>query len=179
MHALEQVAGEHVQQDAGPQGAKSCRTSLPGRALPCKSSLTKPLVKAYSVRLGWLLGKTRCSEPLTRRAKMALHDRIALQAGALGIRAELNAAEVFADYAGGLRRRLFRQKNELLAKKGLRSKGIIEGVYRKQFPHVPRVALPPFQFPHETSCQADHKRPPVSGVLLGVMEGHCKVCEFC
>jgi len=31
---------------------------------------------------------------------MALHDRIARQAGALGVQTELNAAEVFADYAG-------------------------------------------------------------------------------
>ena len=74
---------------------------------PCKSSLTKPLVKAYSVRLGWLRARRVCSEPLTRRAKMALHDRIALQAGSIGIRAELNAAEVYADYAGGLLKRSF------------------------------------------------------------------------
>jgi len=39
---------------------------------------------------------------------MALHDRIALQAGSIGNRAELNAAEVFADYVGGLRKRLLR-----------------------------------------------------------------------
>ncbi|MGB7593620.1 MAG: hypothetical protein WCD04_21530 [Terriglobia bacterium] len=110
---------------------------------------------------------------------MALHDRIALQAGAIGIRSELNAAEVFADYAGGLRQRLSRQESELLVQEELRSKGIPEGVYRKQFPHVPRAALPPSQFPYETSCQADHKRPSVSGVFLGVMEGHCKACEFC
>jgi hypothetical protein len=110
---------------------------------------------------------------------MALHDRIALQAGAIGIQTELNAAEVYADYAGGLRQRLLRQKSELLAKEELRSKGIPEGAYRKQFPHVPRVALPPSQFSHETSCQADHNRPSVSGVFLGVMEGHCKACEFC
>ena len=61
MHALEQGAGERIQQDAG---AKPCRTSLLGRAfpcksIPCKSSLTKPRVKTYSVRLGWLLGKAR------------------------------------------------------------------------------------------------------------------------
>ena len=110
---------------------------------------------------------------------MALHDRIALQAGSIGNRAELNAAEVFADYVGGLRKRLLRQESELLAKEEMRSKGIPEGVYRKQFPHVPRAALPPSQFPHETSCQADHKRPSVSGVFLGVIEGDCKVCEFC
>jgi hypothetical protein len=110
---------------------------------------------------------------------MALQDRIALQAGALGIRTGLNAAEVLADYAGGLRQRRLRQESELLAKEELRSKGVPEGVYRKQFPHVPRAALPPSQFPHETSCQADHKRPSVSGVFLGVMEGHCKACEFC
>ena len=88
---------------------------------------------------------------------MALHDRIVLQAGAIGIRSELNAAEVFADYAGGLRQRLSRQESELLVQEELRSKGIPEGVYRKQFPHVPRAALSPSQFPHETSCQADHK----------------------
>jgi hypothetical protein len=110
---------------------------------------------------------------------MALHDRIAVQAGAIGIRAELNAAEVYADYAGGLRNRLLRQKSELLAKEELRPKGIPEGVYRKQFPPVPRVALPPSQFPHETSCKTDHKRPFVGGVLLAVIEGHCKACEFC
>jgi hypothetical protein len=52
-------------------------------------------------------------------------------------------------------------------------------VYRKQFPPVPRVALPPSQFPHETSCKTDHKRPFVGGVLLAVIEGHCKACEFC
>jgi len=109
---------------------------------------------------------------------MALHDRIALQAGSIGIRTELNAAEVYAGYSGGLRQRLLRQESELLAKEELRSKGIPEGVYRKQFPPVPRVALPPSQFPHETSCQADHKRPSVSGVFLGVIEGHCKACEF-
>lgn len=85
---------------------------------------------------------------------MALHERIVLQAGSIGIRAELNAAEVYADYAGGLRKRLFRLKSELLAKEELRSKGIPEGAYRKQFPHVPRVALPASQFPHKTSCQA-------------------------
>ena len=110
---------------------------------------------------------------------MALHDRIALQAGALGIRTELNAAEVYAGYSGGLRKRLLRQESELLAKEELRSKGIPEGVYRKQFPHGPRAALPPFQFPHETSCQADRKRPSVSGVFLGLMGGHSKACEFC
>jgi hypothetical protein len=109
---------------------------------------------------------------------MALHDRIALQVGAIGIRTELNAGEAYADYAGGLRKRLLRQKSELLAKEELRPKGIPEGVCRKQFPHVPRVALPPSQFPHETSCKTDHKRPSVSGVLLGVIEGHCKACEF-
>ena len=85
---------------------------------------------------------------------MALHDRIALQAGAIGIRTELNAAQVYADYSGGLRKRLLRQKSELLAKEELRSKGIPEGVYRKQFPHVPRVALPASQFPRKTSCKA-------------------------
>ncbi|MGA2608393.1 MAG: hypothetical protein ABSH01_13180 [Terriglobia bacterium] len=110
---------------------------------------------------------------------MAPHERIALRVGSIGIRAELNAAEVYADHAGGLRQRLFRQKSELLAKEELRSKGIPEGAYRKQFPYVPRVALPPSQFPHETSCQADHKRPSVSGVFFSVIEGHCKACEFC
>jgi len=85
---------------------------------------------------------------------MALHDRIALRVGSIGFRAELNAAEVYADYAGGLRQRLLRQESELLAKEELRSKGIPEGVYRKQFPHVPRVALPASQFPHKTSCKA-------------------------
>ena len=109
---------------------------------------------------------------------MALHERIALQAGSIGIRAELKAAEVYADYARRLRKRLLRQKSELLAKEELQSKGIPERVYRKQFPHVPRVAFPPSQFPHETSCQADHKRPSVSGVFLGVIEGHCKAREF-
>ena len=48
---------------------------------------------------------------------MALHDRIALQAGAIGIRTELSAAEVYADNAGQLRKRLLRQKRELLAKR--------------------------------------------------------------
>jgi hypothetical protein len=110
---------------------------------------------------------------------MALQDRIALQAGALGIRTGLNAAEVFADYAGGLRQRRLRQESELLAKEELRSKSIPEGVFRKQFPDVPRAALPPLRFPHKTSCQADHKRPSVNGVFLGVVEGHCKACEFC
>jgi hypothetical protein len=110
---------------------------------------------------------------------MALHDRIALHAGALGIRTESNAAEVFAEHAAGLRQPWLRQESELLAKKELRSKGSPEGGYRKRFPHVPRAALPPSQFPHATSCQADHKRPSVSGVFLGVMEGHCKACEFC
>ncbi|MGD0010048.1 MAG: hypothetical protein ABSE93_16060 [Terriglobia bacterium] len=85
---------------------------------------------------------------------MALHERIVLQVGCIGIRAELNAAEVHADYAGGLRQRLFRQKSELLAKEELRSKGIPEGVYRKPVLPVPRVALPPSQFPYETSCKA-------------------------
>ena len=85
---------------------------------------------------------------------MALHDRIVLRVGPIGFRAELNAAEVYADYAGGLRKRLLRQESELLAKEELRSKGIPEGVYRKQFPHVPRVALPASQFPRKTSCKA-------------------------
>jgi hypothetical protein len=88
---------------------------------------------------------------------MALHDRIALQAGALGIRTELNAAEVFVVYAGGLCQRWLRQESELLAKEELGSKGIIEGVCRKRFPDVPRGAFPPSQFPDKTSCQADHK----------------------
>jgi hypothetical protein len=88
---------------------------------------------------------------------MAPHERIALQLGSIGIRAELNAAEVYADHAGALRKRLSRQKSELLAKEELRSKGIPEGVYWKQFPPVPRVALSPSQFPHETSCKAGHK----------------------
>jgi hypothetical protein len=88
---------------------------------------------------------------------MALQDRIALQAGGPGIRAELTAAEAYADCASGFRQRLFPQKSELLAKEELRSKGIPEGVYRTQFPHVLRVALPPLQFPHETSCKADYR----------------------
>jgi hypothetical protein len=108
---------------------------------------------------------------------MALHDRIALQAGSIGIRAELNAAEVYADFAGGLRKRLFRQKSELFAKEKLQPKGIPEGVYRKQLPDAP-LALSPSQFPRQTSCKADHKRPSVSGVFFGVIEGDSKACEF-
>ena len=104
---------------------------------------------------------------------MALHERIALQAGSIGIRAELNAAEAYADYAGGLRKRSLRQKSELLAKKELRSKGIPEGVFRKQFLPVPRVGPPPSQFPLETSCKVDHKRPSVSGVFSCVIEDDC------
>jgi hypothetical protein len=68
---------------------------------------------------------------MTRRAKMALHARIVMQAGSIGIRTELNAGETYADYAGALHKRLFRQKSELLAKEELQSKGIPEGVYRK------------------------------------------------
>jgi hypothetical protein len=85
---------------------------------------------------------------------MALHDRIALQAGAIGIPAELSAGEVHKDYAGGLCTRLFQRKNKLLAKKDLRSNGIPEGRCGKQFPDVPRVALPPSQFPNKISCKA-------------------------
>ena len=85
---------------------------------------------------------------------MAPHEWIALRVGSIGIPAELTAADVYADYAGGLRKRLFRQKSELLAKEELRSKGIPEGVYRKPVLPVPRVALPPSQFPYETSCKA-------------------------
>jgi len=48
---------------------------------------------------------------------MALHDRIVLHAGAIGIRTELNAAEVFADCAGGLRQRLLRRKVSCLPKR--------------------------------------------------------------
>ena len=57
---------------------------------------------------------------------MALHDRIALQAGAIGTRTELNAAEVYADYAR-LRKRLLRQKSELLAKEELCPPGRRDG----------------------------------------------------
>ena len=179
MHALEQAAGEHVQQDAGPQGAKLCRTSLPGRALPCKSSLTRPLVKAYSVRLGWLLGKTRLFGASDQESEngSSRPDRAASWCSRHPNRIERRGS--LCDYAGRLRQRWLRQESELLAKEELRSKGIPEGVCRKQFPHVPRAALPPFQFPHETSRQADRERPSVGGVFLGVMEGHCKACEFC
>jgi len=104
---------------------------------------------------------------------MALHDRIALQAGAIGIRTELSAAEVYADNAGQLRKRLLRQKRELLAKRNCCRRTSPEGVYRKQFLPGPRVALPPFKFPLETSCKVDHKRPSVSGVFSCVNEDDC------
>jgi hypothetical protein len=58
-HALEEAAGERVEQDAGPYGIKAHRASLPGRVPRPRSSLTTPPAKAYSVRLADLLDKTR------------------------------------------------------------------------------------------------------------------------
>jgi hypothetical protein len=88
---------------------------------------------------------------------MALHERIVVRVGSIGIRAELNAAGAYAEHPSRVLRAFFQRKSELLAKEELRSKGIPEGVYRKQFLHVPRVALPPSQFPQATSCKADAK----------------------
>jgi hypothetical protein len=104
---------------------------------------------------------------------MALHERIALQAGSIGGRAELNGAEVYADGADGLRKRSFRQKSEPRAKGELQPESNPEGVDRKQFPDVPS-ALPPSQLPRETSCKADHRRPSVREVFFCVIEDDCK-----
>jgi hypothetical protein len=96
---------------------------------------------------------------------MALHERIALQAGSIGIRAELNAVEVYAEHASRLLKLFFQQGRELLAKDQLQPESNPEGMDRTQFPDVP-LALPPSQLPCETSCKADHKRPSVREVFL-------------
>jgi hypothetical protein len=59
---------------------------------------------------------------------MALHEGIALQPGSIGVRAKLNGAQVYADYAGGPRECSFRQKSEPLAKGQLQPESNPEGL---------------------------------------------------
>ncbi len=53
-------------------------------------------------------------------------ERIALRAGFIGVRAELNGAEVYAEHAGSIPKSFFQLKSEPLAKEELQPKGILE-----------------------------------------------------
>lgn len=100
---------------------------------------------------------------------MALHDRIALQTDCIGLRTDLNAAEVSTEHASRVLKRFSQQKREPLAIEKLRPKGSPGEMCRKQFPDA-SLAITPFQFPRGTSCQADHKRPSVNEVSFCVIE---------
>jgi hypothetical protein len=58
---------------------------------------------------------------------MAPHERIALRAGFIGVRAELNGAEAYAERAASILKPFFQLKSEPLAKEKLHPKGIPEG----------------------------------------------------
>ena len=100
---------------------------------------------------------------------MAPHDLIALEAGSIGIRAEMNAPEATPDHASRVLKHCLQQKNELLAKEKLQQKRILEDVYRKHFLDVP-LAVPSCQVPKEIPCKADPKRASVNKVFTRAIE---------
>ena len=123
--------------------------------------MTAPLAKRYILRVGWLRGETSFFGAFDRGKKMIPHGLTPLATCFIGIRAELNAAQVNSDHTSRVLRHCLQQKNELLAKEKLRQKRILEEVHRKHFPDVP-LAVPPCQLPKEIPCKTDPKRASVN-----------------
>ena len=87
---------------------------------------------------------------------MSPHELTAIEALGVAIRAEMDAAEVYAELASRVPNLFLRQKILLLSKEKLQHKRILEEAYKVQFPQVPLV-LPSSQLPAAISCRADRE----------------------
>lgn len=108
---------------------------------------------------------------------MAAHGLIASEAPGVGIRAEMDASEVYAELASRVSNPFLHKEAELLAKEELQHKPIIEEAYHRHFPEVP-LALPHSQIPKQVSCKTDWERLSVKKGVTCTIEQERRTREF-
>ncbi len=108
---------------------------------------------------------------------MAPHELTALEALGVGIRAEIDASELYSELAKRVSNPFLREKILLLAKEEVQHKRLLEEAYQRQFPEVP-LALPPSQLPKQISGKADREQLSVTEVLSCAIEEERKAREF-
>ena len=104
-------------------------------------------------------------------------DLTSLEALAVAIRAEADAAELYAELAARVENVTLRQKIDLLAKEELQHKRLLEEQYSKQFPDVPLV-LPPSQLPREICSKTERDHMSVKDILACAIEEERRSREF-
>jgi hypothetical protein len=86
--------------------------ALPCRSIPCRTSLTTPLVRCTLGGPVGFLATRVWTDSLTRRVNMTPHARSSHRTGSRGTQVELTSAEVCTDHTGRIRKSSFQQQTD-------------------------------------------------------------------
>lgn len=108
---------------------------------------------------------------------MVVPELTALEALGIAIRAEIDAAEVYQEFASRVDNPFLKRKVKVLVSEELQHKRILEDAYKKQFPEVPLV-LPSSQLAKEISNKTRRDRLSLREILSYAIDEERRSRDF-